>query len=81
MAQKVIARWESQRGKDWVEVYEQTFTCCPEPGYGYHTRNGGGWMGSNVSRDDAVEKIRQRVERGDFCSQKSTMRKVVCDGV
>lgn len=77
MSRVVIARWESRRGKDWVEVYEQTFGICPEPSYGYNCRNGGGWMGSNTTREQALETIRQRMAAGCFCSQKSPMRKVV----
>jgi hypothetical protein len=38
----VIARWESKRAKDWVQVYEQSFSD-GVAGYGYDTSNGGGW--------------------------------------
>lgn len=72
---QVIARWESKRGKDWVEVYEQT-SSFDVSGYGYDCRNGGGWMG-HIPRDAALLLIERRVLTGDFCSQKSPMRKVV----
>jgi hypothetical protein len=76
MAQVVIARWESQRGKDWVEVYEQTFGD-GVAGYGYNARLAGGWMGGNVTRDQALAKVQRLMDMGCFCSQKSPMRKVV----
>ena len=75
MQRTVIARWESKRGKDYVEVYEQA-SAFAGSGYGYDTRNGGGWMG-HVTRDRALADIQRRVDNGCFCSQKSPMRKVV----
>lgn len=71
----VIARWESKRGKDWVELYEQIVGVYVS-GYGYESRNGGGWMG-RVSREQAVSEIQRRVAAGCFCSQAAPMRKVV----
>jgi hypothetical protein len=71
MERVVIARWESQRGKDWIEVYEQSPHGC-----GYQGRGCGGWMG-NVTREEALAFIQQRVDRGGFCSQKTPMKKVV----
>jgi hypothetical protein len=75
MPREVIARWESKRGKDWVEVYEQSYFD-GVAGYGYDCRNGGGWMG-NVTRAEALEQVMRRMADGCFCSQKSPMRKVV----
>ncbi len=74
MERTVIARWESKRGKDWVEVYEQFFGGCI--GYGYTCRNGAGWMGP-IPRELALERVQQKVKQGRYCSQKSPMRKVV----
>jgi hypothetical protein len=75
MPRSVIARWESRRGKDWVEVYEQTLSpSCV--GYGYEFRNGSGWFG-NFTREQALAEVQRRVASGHFCSQKSPMRKVV----
>ncbi len=71
MVRVVLARWESQRGKDWIEVYEN-----PGIGCGYHGRGVGGWMGT-VTPEEAVAYIQQRVDRGGFCSQKTLMKKVV----
>jgi hypothetical protein len=68
--QTVIARWESKRGKDWVEVYEHAL------GYCYEGNGCGGWF-ADITRDEAIASIADRVERGEFCSQKSPMRKVV----
>lgn len=76
MTRTVIARWESRRGKDWLEVYEQTFQIDGTTGYGYHCRNGGGWMGGQP-REHVLESLARRVANGEFCSQKSPMRKVV----
>jgi hypothetical protein len=70
MLRIVLARWESQRGKDWIEVYEN-----PGSGCGYQGRGCGGWMG-NVTREEAVADIQRRVDQGCFCSQKTPMRKV-----
>jgi hypothetical protein len=70
MLRIVLARWESQRGKDWIEVYEN-----PGLGCGYQGRGCGGWMG-NVTREEAVADIQRRVDQGCFCSQKTPMRKV-----
>jgi hypothetical protein len=70
MEKTVIARWESSRGKDWVNVYEH------ELGYGYDGNGCGGWFG-DVTRQEAIDSIAVRVARGEFCSQKSPMRKVV----
>ncbi len=75
MGKNVIARWESKRGKDWVEVYEVTQYGVPV-GYGYHCRNGGGWMGP-VPRELAMETVQRKMAAGCYCSQKSPMRKVV----
>lgn len=72
---EVIARWESKRGKDWIEVYEQT-SAFDVSGYGYDCRTGGGWMG-HVTRDQALAEIERRLATGCFCSQKTPMRKVV----
>jgi hypothetical protein len=71
MERVVLARWESQRGKDWIEVYEQVGF-----GFGYQGRGCGGWFG-NVTRDEAVSDIQRRVDQGCFCSQKTPMKKVV----
>lgn len=71
----VIARWESRRGKDYVEVYEQT-SAFTGTGYGYDARNAGGWMG-HVTREQALADIQRRVDDGCFCSQKTPMRKVL----
>jgi hypothetical protein len=75
MERIVIARWESRRGKDWVEVYEQCIDHMPI-GYGYTFRNGAGWMGP-IPRELALETVRKKVAAGVYCSQKSPMRKVV----
>jgi hypothetical protein len=66
----VIARWESRRGKDWVEVYEH------ELGYCYEGNGCGGWF-ADITRNEAIACIAKRVDAGEFCSQKSPMRKVV----
>jgi hypothetical protein len=66
----VIARWESKRGKDWVNVYEHAL------GYCYDGNGFGGWFG-DVTRQEAIASIAERVARGEFCSQKSPMKKVV----
>lgn len=79
MQRTVIARWESKRGKDYVEVYEQASAFTGE-GYGYHTRNGGGWMG-HIPRAAALMLIERRVADGCFCSQKTPMRKVLLHDV
>jgi hypothetical protein len=75
MPRTVIARWESKRAKDWVQVYEQSFSD-GVAGYGYDTSNGGGWMGP-IPRELALERVQQKVDQGCYCSQKSPMRKVV----
>lgn len=75
MQRTVIARWESRRGKDWVEVYEQTLGDGSR-GCGYEARTCGGWLGA-VTGEKAVADIAKRVEAGCFCSQKSPMRKVI----
>ena len=70
MERTVIARWESKRGKDWVQVYQDDY------GFGYEARNGGGWFGS-ATREQAMAEIQRQMEMGCFCSQKTPMRKVV----
>jgi hypothetical protein len=74
MKRTVLARWESRRGKDWVEVYELSFD--GGHGCGYQHRNGAGWMGP-IPRELALETVQKKVAAGVFCSQKSPMRKVV----
>lgn len=71
MQRVVLARWESQRGKDWIEVYEQAPHGC-----GYQGRGCGGWMG-NISREEAIEDIQRRVDKGVFCRQATPMKRVV----
>lgn len=75
MDRVVLARWESKRGKDWLEVYQQTLGD-GTVGCGYHGRGCGGWLGS-VKGDEAVSGIQKRVDAGCFSSQKTPMRRVV----
>lgn len=70
MQRVVIARWESRRGKDWVELYQDRH------GFGYEARMSCGWFG-NATREQAMAEIQRQMEMGCFCSQKSQMRKVV----
>jgi hypothetical protein len=45
-------------------------------GYCYDGNGFGGWFG-DVTREEAIASIAERVARGEFCSQKSPMKKVV----
>lgn len=70
MERVVVARWESKRGKDWVEVYQN------EHGFGYEARGSCGWFG-NASREQAFAEIQRHMDMGCFCSQKTPMKRVV----
>lgn len=70
----VIARWESRRGKDWVQLYEQTDSD-GRTGYGYEARQAFGWLGY-VTREQAMADVQRHIAMGCFCSQKTPMRKV-----
>jgi hypothetical protein len=70
MVRTVIARWESSRGKDWVEVYQD------QHGFGYEANGSCGWFG-NVTREEALQQIEHRVALRVFCSQKTPMKRVV----
>jgi hypothetical protein len=70
MERVVVARWESRRGKDWVELYRDRF------GYGYSSRGSFGWFGS-VTQEAAMAEIGRCMRMGCFCAQKSPMKRVV----
>ena len=66
---QVIARWESKRGKDWVEVYKDDY------GYGYTASGGGGWFG-DATEEQALANMQRQIEAGCWCSQKTPMKRV-----
>ena len=41
---QVLARWESQRGRYWVEVYAEALPDCAAA-FSYRADNGGGYLG------------------------------------
>jgi hypothetical protein len=43
-----IARWESRRGKYWVELFHD------ELGFTYRTESGGGNLGGKIAESDAI---------------------------
>jgi hypothetical protein len=70
MERTVIARWESKRGKDWLELYED------KHGMGYEANGAGGFLGK-VTRERAIEDMEQRIANGMYCSQKTPMKRTV----
>ena len=70
MERQVIARWESRRGKDWVELYKDQW------GYGYAANGSGGFFG-RVSETRALEEMERRIFIGMYASQTKPMKKVV----
>ena len=48
----LIKRWESRKGKYWVELHQTEYD--GQPSYHYKTDNGGGNMG-NTTLDKALE--------------------------
>lgn len=72
MEKKLIARWESQRCKDWVELWHDQY------GYSYQGNNCGGSFG-DAPLKLVMKFMEQNTAEGMqvFCSQKSPMRKVV----
>ena len=72
MDRTLIARWESQRCKDWVELWHDQY------GYSYQGNTCRGSFG-----DAPLKLVMKFMEQNTaagmqvFCSQKSPMRKVV----
>lgn len=67
----VIARWESNSKKHWVELYKDEF------GYGYASSAGGGNMGALPSDNEAIEIIKSRLD--DFApdAMKTPLKRVM----
>jgi hypothetical protein len=63
-------RWESRSGKHWVDLYTDRF------GATYITPSGGGNLG-NLSALEALVKMQERVDSGEFQpdSLKTPMRR------
>ena len=71
MEKKLIARWESQRSRDWVELWHDDF------GYFYHGNTCRGWFGDGPL-PLVMKFMEQETATGMqmFCSQKSPMKRV-----
>lgn len=72
MEKQLIARWESQRCKDWVELWHDQ--------HGYSYKGNGCWGSLGTSTlEQAMKFMEHETATGMkvFCSQKSPMRKVV----
>jgi hypothetical protein len=67
-----IARWESPRGKHWVELYQHTDGC-----FGYTGNQCGGNLG-RITLEAAMNYMAERTAEGAyfFCSGKTAMVQV-----
>ena len=71
---QVIARWESQRGKYWVELLE-----FDNGGFCYRASGAGGNL-SQHTLTEAVAAVQEKVDAGYFLpdAAKIPMKKVFC---
>lgn len=77
MDKQLIARWESKRGKDWVELWHDEY------GYSYKGNTCGGSLG-NATLAQAMTFMERETAAGMqvFCTQASPMKRVeVCSDV
>lgn len=67
----LIARWESQRCRDWVELWHDEF------GYSYQGNTCRGWLG-DATLEQAMAFMARETAAGMqvFCSQQSPMKQV-----
>lgn len=56
----ILGRWESTRGKHWVELYKDSL------GYTYQSNNGGGNMGSLPDDQTAIKQLEDKINSGYF---------------
>ena len=68
----MIARWESGRGKDWVDLYKD------EWGYGYTGPGSSGNMGNKWASDDseAISKFESEKMRNCFRDDAKQIKRV-----
>lgn len=59
---RTISRWESPRGKHWVELYAAGVD---ERAYGYVGNGCGGWLAATNEADARVEMLR-KINAGYF---------------
>lgn len=70
MDKQLIARWKSQRGKDWVELWHDE--------YGYYYRGNTCWGSlGNATLEQAMTFMNRETATGMqvFCSQSSPMKR------
>lgn len=64
----VVARWESQKGKHWLELYRD------QMGHTYRQDGGGGNLGGGLSDADAISSLRRGMLGAMFTDHPSTKR-------
>lgn len=68
---RLVARWESRRCKDWVELWHD------ELGYFYQGNTCRGWLGHATERQAMAFMDREAATGMQvFCTQKSPMQRV-----
>jgi hypothetical protein len=68
----LIARWESGRCKDWVELWHDDL------GYCYRGNTCRGWLGESTTLEQAMAFMGRETAAGMqvFCTQPSPMKRV-----